>query len=200
MESKLARCTIAISTLVIVATFFLFTAVPVLAQDAEPQEQRESQGKDVPPELQAKMQEFKQAAAGLRESGALLKADMREFKTGVRELLRKARTLSRDEKWDLIDQVSAARDEYLGTVEEKVKAIRENAGAMKEAIAGAREAWEQDDLDGALSSLDGAIAKAGELKVQLKEAHQLFQQILEVLRQLNEEVGAAPASAQEWAA
>jgi len=200
MESKLARCTIAISTLVIVATFFLFTAVPVLAQDAEPQEQRESQGKDVPPELQAKMQEFKQAAAGLRESGALLKADMREFKTGVRELLRKARTLSRDEKWDLIGQVSAARDEYLGTVEEKVKAIRENAGAMKEAIAGAREAWEQDDLDGALFSLDGAIAKAGELKVQLKEAHQLFQQILEVLRQLNEEVGAAPASAQEWAA
>lgn len=200
MESKLARWTIAIATLVIVATFFLFTAVPVLAQDAEPQEQRESQDKDTPPEVQAKMQEFKQAAAGLREPGALLKADMREFKTGVRELLRKARTLSRDEKWDLIDQVSAARDEYLGTVEEKVKAIRENAGAMKEAIAGAREAWEQDDLDGALSSLDGAIAKAGELKVQLEEAHQLFQEVLDVLRQLNEEVGAAPASAQEWAA
>jgi hypothetical protein len=36
--------------------------------------------------------------------------------------------------------------------------------------------------------------------VQLKEAHQLFQEVLDVLRQLNEEVGAAPASAQEWAA
>ena len=200
MESKLARCTIAISTLVIVATFFLFTAVPVLAQDAEPQEQRESQGKDVPPELQAKMQEFKQAAAGLREPGALLKADMKEFKTGMRELFRKARSLSRDEKWDLIDQVSAARDEYLGTVQEKIKAIRENAGVMKDAVAGAREAWEQDDLDGALSGLDQAIAKVGELKAQMEELHQLFQEVLDVLGQLNEEVGAAPASAQEWAA
>jgi len=200
MESKLARWTIVISTLAIVATFFLFTAVPVLAQDAEPQEQRESQGKDVPPELQAKMQEFKQAAAGLREPGALLKADMKEFKTGMRELFRKARSLSRDEKWDLIDQVSAARDEYLGTVQEKIKAIRENAGVMKDAVAGAREAWEQDDLDGALSGLDQAIAKVGELKAQMEELHQLFQEVLDVLGQLNEEVGAAPASAQEWAA
>ena len=199
MESRLAKWMIAMTALAIVTTFFLFTAVPVLAQDEQPQEQQESTDSDIPPELQAKMKEFKEAAAGLRESGALVKADIREFRAGMKELFQAARSLPGDEKWDLIDRISAARDEYLGTVQEEIKAVRETAGAMKDALSAAREAWEQEDLDGALSSLDQAIALVGELKVQLEEVHQLLGQVLDVLEQLNAEAGSAPAAAKAWA-
>jgi len=195
MENKPARWMIAIIAMAMVATFVLFTATPVLAQDEQPQD---SQEKEIPPELQAKMEEFKDAAEGLRECGKLLKADVRQFRAGVKELFQEARSLPRDEKWDLFDEVSAARDEYIGTVQEKIETVRETAGAMKESLAAAREAWEQDNLDGALSGLDQAIAQVGEVKGQLDEAHQLFQEILEVLRQLGDEAGATPAEANAW--
>jgi hypothetical protein len=178
------------------ATFFLAAASPALAQD----EGEGPEGGEVPPELQAKMEEFKEAATGLREYGALLKADAREFRTGMKELLQKARSLPRDEKWDLIDEISAARDEYLGTVESELRAVKETAGAMKDALSSARGAWEGEDIDGALSGLDGAIAKAGELKVQLDELHQLFREVLEVVDQLGAEAGGTSAPAGSWTA
>jgi methyl-accepting chemotaxis protein len=176
----------------LVATFFLFTAAAASAQE----EQLEmGEDKEVPSELQDKMQEFKQEAAGLKEYGTLLKSDVREFKAGMRDLMRKVRSLSGDERWELIDEVSAARDEYLGTVEEKMEAAKETAAAVKDALAAAREAWERDDLAGALSSLDGAITKVDELKARLDELHLQFQAVLEALSQLNEKAGTAPASA-----
>jgi len=70
---------------------------------------------------------------------------------------------------------------------------------MKEAVSAARDAWEQDDLAGALAALDQAIAKVGELEVQLEEAHQLLQEILEVMEGLEGEAGAASSSGWAWA-
>jgi len=179
------------------ATFFLFSAATVWAQDEQPDTGEE---REVPQELEDKVREFKETAAGLREYGTLLKSDVREFKAAARDLRQKARSLSRDERWDLIDEISAARDEYLGTVEEKTEAARETAAAMKGALAAAREAWEGDDLDGALSSLDEAIARAGELKDRLDEVHRQFLEIIEVLQQLDEEAGTTTAPAYSWTA
>ncbi len=88
---------------------------------------QDGQGKEVPPELQAKMQEFKEAVAGLKEPGALLKGDTREFRAGIKELFQEARSLPRDEKWGLFDEVSAVRDRYVDTVEEKIAAVMETA-------------------------------------------------------------------------
>lgn len=198
VKNKAVKIIAALLALSLMTTLFLFAASPAIAQEEQQDQQEGREDREIPPELQAKMEEFKEAAAGLREYGALLKADVREFRTGMKELMQKARSLSRDERWDLIDEISAARDEYLGTVEERMKAARETAGAMKDALAGAGEAWEGEDLDGALSSLDQAIVKAGELKVQLDELHQLFQEVLEVLRQLDEKAGSTSAPAGSW--
>jgi uncharacterized coiled-coil DUF342 family protein len=177
------------------ATFFFFSAATVWAQE---EQQETGEEREIPPELQDKMREFREAAAGLREYGTPLKSDVREFKATARDLRQKARSLSRDERWGLIDEISAARDEYLGTVKEKMEAARETAATMKDALAAAREAWEEDDLDGALSSLDEAIAKAGELKDRLNEVHRQFLEVLEVLKELNEGAGATSTPARSW--
>ena len=195
MKRKSARWIFAMIALALATTFVLFTAAPLLAQEEQP----DGQEMEVPPELRAKMEEFKDAAAGLREYTVLLKEDVRQFKAAMQELCQQARSLPRDEKWDLFDEVSAARDEYAGTVKDKIGAARETAGAMKEALSAAKEAWEQDDLAGALSSLDLAIAKVGELEVQLEEARQLLQEILEVMEGLEGGAGAASSSAWTWA-
>jgi len=196
MEKKLLRWVMAVTTLVLAAAFVLFSVAPALAQDEAPRDDLEQ---EIPEELKAKMREFKEAAAGLRGDGALLKDDVRQFKAALQELWQKARSLPRDEKWDFFDEVSAARKEYVGTVKEKITAARETAGAMKDALAAAREAWEQDDLDGALASLDEAIARVGELEPQLGEAHQLLQEILEAVRELSEKAGVTSAAAPAWA-
>ena len=191
MRSRSVRWTVAVVALALAATFVLFTAAPVLAQD----EQADGQEVEVPPELQEKMEEFKDVASGLSEYMASLKGDVRQFKAAMRGLWQQARSLPRDEKWDLFDEVSAARDEYAGTVKEKVAMVRDTAAAMKEALSAARDAWEQGDFAGALSNLDQAIAKVGELEVQLEEAHQLLQEILEVMEGLEGGAGAASPSA-----
>jgi len=195
MKSKSARWIVAMITLALAATCVLFAAAPVLAQDEQP----DGQEMEVPPELQEKMEEFKDAAAGLREYKVLLKEDVRQFRAAMKELWQQARSLSRDEKWDLFDEVSAARDEYAGTVKERIGAAREIAGAMKEALSAARDAWEQGDLESALSSLDQAIAKVGELEVQLEEAHRLLQEILEAVKALSEKAGSTAAAVPAWA-
>ncbi len=191
MKKKSARWNVAIISLALASTFVLFTAAPVLAQDGQTPDAQE---KEVPPELQEKVEEFKEAADGLRAYGALLKSDLREFRSSMKELLREARSLSRDEKWELLGDASDARDEYAGAVKERIEAARETAGAMKEALAAARDAWEEGDLDGALSCLDQAIAKAGELEVQLDEAHRLLGEILDAVAQLKGQAGAASAT------
>ena len=196
MHKRIVSIIATLLVLSLAAALFLAAASPALAQD----EREGLEGGEVPPELQAKMEEFKEAATGLRGYGALLKADVREFRTGMKELLQKARSLPRDEKWDLIDEISAARDEYLGTVESELRAVKETAGAMKDALSSAQEAWEGEDVDGALSGLDAAIAKAGELKVQLDELHQLFREVLEVVDQLGAEAGGTSAPAGSWTA
>ncbi|MBN2025149.1 MAG: hypothetical protein JW854_00100 [Actinobacteria bacterium] len=196
MDKKLLRWVMAVTTLMLAAAFLLFTAAPALAQDEAPRDELEQ---EIPEELKTKIQEFEEAASGLREDGALLKEDVRQFKAAMQELWRKARSLPRDEKWDFFDEVSAARKEYVGTVKDKISAARETAGAMRDALAAAREAWEQDDLDGALANLDEAIARAGELEAQLGEAHQLLQEILETVRALSEGAGAKSAAVPAWA-
>jgi len=196
MEKRLLKWVMAVTTLMLVAAFVFFTAAPALAQDDAPQDDLEQ---EIPEELKAKMQEFKEAAAGLREDGALLKEDVRQFRAAMQELWQKARSLPRNEKWDFFDEVSAARKEYVGTVKEKVGAARETAGAMRDALAAAQEAWEQDDLDGALANLDEAIAGVGELEVQLGEAHQLLQEILEAVKALSEKADATTAAVPAWA-
>ena len=198
MGSRMARWTVAICTIAVAAAFLLCTAATALAQENQPEPDEGSRG-EIPLELQEKIAEFREAAAGLREPWVLLKVDGREFRSGRRELFQKARSLSRDERWDLIDRISAARDEYAATVEGKLKAARENVAALKECLAGARQAWEQGDLDATLSGLDQAMAKVDELKGQLGEAHGLFQEILELQRQLIQDSGAAPASLRAWA-
>jgi len=196
MEKRLLKWVMAVTTLVLVAAFALFAAAPALAQDDGLQDDLEQ---EIPEELKAKMREFKEAAAGLREDGALLKEDVRQFKAAMQGLWQKMRSLPRNEKWDFFDEVSAARKEYVGTVKEKVGAARETAGAMRDALAAAQEAWEQDDLDGALANLDEAIAGVGELEVQLGEAHQLLQEILEAVKALSEKADATTAAVPAWA-
>jgi len=114
MKNRSARWIAATVALALAATLVLFTAAPALAQDGQP----DGQEVEVPPELREKMEEFKEAAAGLREYKGLLKGDVRKFKSAMKELWQQARSLPRDEKWDLFDEVSAVRDEYEGTVKE----------------------------------------------------------------------------------
>jgi uncharacterized membrane protein YccC len=186
MQRKVSKLVAVMLALVIAMGFLSCAASPALAQG---EEQQEGPDRDVPPELQEKMRELRDTLADLRESAVPLKADMKEFRASMRKLMRKARRLPRDARWDLLGQLSALRDEYLGTVKEKAAVIRESAGATRGAVAAAREAWEAGDLEGALSALDQAIAKAPELKGQLDELHQLFEEVLEALKQLGVEGG-----------
>lgn len=200
MEKKPARLIATMLAFVLMMSFVFFAAGPVLAQDGQQEQEGGGTAGDIPLELQAKVREFREATAELRETAAPMKADMKELKRTARGLLRKARAMPRDARRDLFDRVSALRDEYAGAVKKKSAAIRECAGAMKEAASASRDAWEQEDLDGALSALDQAIVKAVELKPLLEEAHQLLDQILDALQQIAEETEAPSASSPAFAA
>jgi SepF-like predicted cell division protein (DUF552 family) len=200
MEKKPARLIATILAFVLMMSFVFFATGTVLAQDGQQEQEGGGTSGDIPPELQAKVREFREAAADLRKTAAPIKGDVREFKRTLKGMMRKARSIPRDARRDLFDRVSALRDQYAGAVKEKIAAIKECAGAIRDATAASREAWEQEDLDGALSGLDQAIAKVAELKPLLEDAHQLFEEIIDALRSIAEETGAPSASSTAFAA
>jgi uncharacterized coiled-coil DUF342 family protein len=176
--------------MVISAALLLAAAAPVLAQGAQ-----DTQGKSgIPEEAQGKRKELREGMAGLREEIKQLQADVKKFKKGMMKLVRKARSLSPEERQELEGRISALKDEYGTEVQGKLQAIKDSAGGLRETLAAIKEAWQAGDTDTAIARADEALAEIDELKGQLEDLQGLSGEILEQQQQLLEEVGSLSGS------